>query len=259
MDYNGSAAKKKILYGLIGRNISYSFSRPYFNSKFKAEGLNDQEYVNFDLSDIREIRSLLKRSDILGLNVTIPYKEAVIPYLDSLTDLARTVGAVNTIGFTPNGSLGHNTDVTGFSASLKPLLLAGDRKALVLGTGGASRAVVYALKGLGMEVFRVSRSHGSAEQVYSGLSQEIMDHCTVIVNTTPLGSSQFPGAKPDLPYHFLDSRHLLYDLIYKPERTPFLIEGVSRGCRVKNGLEMLEYQAEAAWTFWTNSNAENAR
>jgi shikimate dehydrogenase len=142
--------------------------------------------------------------------------------------------------------------------SIKPLLLAGDRKALVLGTGGASRAVVYSLKSLGFEVFRVSRSEKGAEHTYSGLSRHLMDSCTVIVNTTPLGSSQFPGEKPDLPYEYLDSRHLLYDLIYNPERTPFLIEGIARGCRVKNGLEMLELQAEAAWDFWTNPNAESS-
>lgn len=218
--------------------------------------MDDLEYVNFDLSDIRKVRPLLRNRDIAGLNVTIPFKQAIIPYLDSLTELARTVGAVNTIGFTPNGSVGHNTDVAGFRDSLKPLLLAGDRHALVLGTGGASRAVLYTLRSLGMEVFPVSRSHKDARLTYSDLSRELMDRCTVIVNTTPLGSSQFPGDKPDLPYEYLNSRHLLYDLIYNPERTPFLIEGISRGCRVKNGLEMLEYQAEAAWEFWTDPNAE---
>ncbi|MBC2839197.1 shikimate dehydrogenase [Robiginitalea sp. SC105] len=243
-------------YGLIGRNISYSFSRGFFREKFQKLGLDDHSYENFDLDAIGDFPGLLRENpDLRGLNVTIPYKQAVMPYLGRIDPEAARIGAVNTICFRDGTTSGHNTDVTGFRESLRPLLRSGDHSALILGTGGASRAVAYALDQLGIGYRYVSRNPSGERLGYHQLDASILAGVQVIVNCTPLGTHPEIEKHPDLPYDALGPAHLLYDLIYNPERTEFLSRGLSRGTRIKNGLEMLQIQAEHAWKLWTATGA----
>ena len=240
-------------FGLLGKQISYSFSRAYFSDKFEKLNLVDCSYENFDLESISELEDLLKeRSDLAGLNVTIPYKEAVIPFLDELDPEAAEIGAVNTIKFLESGGLkGYNTDCYGFEASLKPHLNSKPKKALILGTGGASKAIDYVLKKLGMSTLFVSRNPQGRNQIgYHELSSELLDDSKIIVNCTPLGTFPNVDQKPNIPYQYLNENHLLYDLIYNPEKTAFLKEGEEKGAQIKNGLEMLIGQAEEAWRIW---------
>ena len=244
--------KKEKRFGLVGRNISYSFSKGYFKEKFKKLNLPNHSYENFDLSDISEFKNLVEHNHLSGLNVTIPYKEAVIPYLNGLSKTAQQIGAVNTIAFTSDGLVGHNTDAYGFEHSLRPLLLPHHKKALILGTGGASKAVAFALKKLGLETTYVSRTEQENILTYQALESDILTAYTVIVNCTPLGTHPNIDEKPDFPYGLLTENHLLYDLIYNPEKTSFLKEGEKQGATIKNGLEMLRLQAEKAWEIWTS-------
>lgn len=241
-------------FGLVGKNIAYSFSRGYFADKFEQLGLKDHSYENFDLPTIDGFAELLKENpDLKGLNVTIPYKQAVIPYLDSLHPEAEAIGAVNTIAFPGGKRIGYNTDVTGFRDSLRPLLTPGDRRALILGTGGASKAVSHALEGLGISFSYVSRSPATGQLGYKALDDPaILERVSVLVNCTPLGTHPNTDACPPIPYELLGARHLLYDLVYNPPLSRFLREGLQRGTRIKNGLEMLERQAEAAWGIWNS-------
>ena len=243
---------KENRYGLVGKHIAYSFSQGYFSSKFKMLGLADCSYENFDLSDISEFKALLSKANLKGLNVTIPYKEAVLPFLDKLDDKAESIGAVNTIAFTKEGLIGHNTDAYGFKMSLLPLLTESHKKALVLGTGGASKAIHYVLNELNIESTAVSRSQIDEGYSYSQLTSEIVASHTLIINCTPLGTHPNIDDKPDIPYRHLTSQHLLYDLIYNPSKTAFLKEGEKIGCTIKNGLEMLELQAEKSWEIWNS-------
>ncbi len=238
-------------FGLVGKNISYSFSRGYFAEKFRDLGLEDHSYENFDLQQISEFPDLIAQMpELAGLNVTIPYKEAVMPFLDRIDEAARRIGAVNTIRVGPDGLEGFNTDLIGFRESLKPLLLPQDRSALILGTGGASKAVAYALGELGISFTYVSRNPGEGRLAYGELNADIMDTCQILVNCTPLGTFPDTDRAPLLPYDLLGPSHLLYDLIYNPPLTAFLKEGQQRGCRIKNGLEMLQIQADRAWELW---------
>ena len=238
-------------YGLIGKNIDYSFSRTYFNKKFLS-GKIEATYRNFDLADISEFPKLLKETgDIKGFNVTIPYKEAILPYLDEIEDTAREIGAVNTIKIGKSGNLiGYNTDFYGFTEALKPCLKAHHTKALILGTGGASKAVSYALQKLGIEFGYVSRSKSSSNLIYSELSPAIMEKYNLIINCTPLGT--FPNLKqyPPIPTQFLNSKHLVFDLIYNPSHTKLMKLALNQNAKVTNGLAMLEFQAEKAWEIW---------
>ncbi|WP_211224619.1 shikimate dehydrogenase family protein [Salinimicrobium xinjiangense] len=238
-------------FGLIGRNISYSFSRKYFSEKFAAEGIA-ATYENFDLQEITEFPEVLqKHENLKGLNVTIPYKEAIIPFLDTLDKTAAEIGAVNTIKIEEDGSLtGFNTDYFGFMESIKAFLKPHHQKALILGTGGASKAVNYALKTLNLQTTFVSRTASKNAILYTDLSEEIMEEYTVIVNTTPLGT--FPGVEdyPDLPVEYLKSKHLVFDLIYNPPKTSLLQLAEARGAKVLNGEKMLVLQAEKAWEIW---------
>ncbi|MEN8799517.1 MAG: shikimate dehydrogenase [Flavobacteriaceae bacterium] len=244
---------KKHRYGLVGKNIAYSFSRSYFTNKFQREGLEDYDYVNFDLENIDEFPLLLQSNKRLrGLNVTIPYKEAIIPYLDEIEPQAAEIGAVNTIEFSSRGLKGHNTDVYGFKESISGMLGPGDQHALILGTGGASKAIAYVLGQLGIEYRLVSRSPADGQLSYQDLGKEIMSASTLIVNCTPLGTFPDIQQKPALPYSLINHRHLLYDLIYNPTKTLFLKEGEQRGARILNGLRMLELQAEKSWEIWNN-------
>lgn len=244
--------KKEKRFGLVGKDISYSFSKGYFEKKFKQLDLRDHSYENFDLADISGFKSLVEQCNLSGLNVTIPYKEAVIPYLDAIGETAQEIGAVNTIAFTENGLIGHNTDAYGFEHSIRPLLQPHHTNALIMGTGGASKAIAFVLKKLGLGVTFVSRTEKEGMLTYQALDGDVLKEHTVIVNCTPLGTHPNIDEKPDLPYGFLTDKHLLYDLIYNPEKTSFLQEGEKQGATIKNGLEMLRLQAEKAWEIWTS-------
>ena len=241
---------KKNRYGLVGRNIPYSFSRTYFTQKFKDMGLEDHSYENFDLQEISELRAVLVQDNIKGLNVTIPYKEAVIPYLDALDPKAAEIGAVNTIKLGADGLWGHNTDAHGFQKSMEALVEPHHTKALILGTGGASKAVRYVLEHMGIDPHFVSRTPRPGGYTYGDLDREVMEQHTLIVNCTPLGTYPKVGDRPDIPYGHLGKRHLLFDLIYNPEKTTFLALGEAQGARIGNGLDMLRWQAEKAWEIW---------
>jgi shikimate dehydrogenase len=239
-------------FGLIGKNISYSFSPGYFREKFLRMGLADCRYDIFDLGEIGEFPALVSRyPDLEGLNVTIPYKEAVIPYLQELEPTAAAIGAVNTIRVTPGGLKGFNTDVVGFRDSLRPLLRESDSAALILGTGGASKAVAHALGELGIPLRFVSRDPGPGQLSYEALGAAMLREFPIIINCTPLGTYPAVSGAPAIPYAAITPAHLLYDLIYNPEQTKFLRRGAQQGARTKNGLEMLRLQAEASWELWS--------
>ena len=242
-------------YGLLGYPLGHSFSRNYFNQKFEAEKI-DAEYLNFEIPEIKEIKNVIKENpELNGLNVTIPYKEQVIPYLDDLDEDARLIGAVNVIKFSKGlfGKVklkGYNSDIIGFKQSIEPLLKEHHRKALILGTGGASKAVFQGLKQLGVASTFVSRKAKEFCITYEEITPKVMEQYTVIVNTTPLGMYPNVNACPDIPYDLLTSDHLLYDLLYNPDETLFMRKGKEKGAVVKNGLEMLLLQAFAAWEIW---------
>ena len=242
-------------YGLLAYPLGHSFSRNYFNQKFEAERI-DAEYLNFEIPEIKEIKNVIKENpELNGLNVTIPYKEQVIPYLDDLDEDARLIGAVNVIKFSKGlfGKVklkGYNSDIIGFKQSIEPLLKEHHRKALILGTGGASKAVFQGLKQLGVASTFVSRKAKEYCITYEEITPKVMEQYTVIVNTTPLGMYPNVNACPDIPYDLLTSDHLLYDLLYNPDETLFMRKGKEKGAVVKNGLEMLLLQAFAAWEIW---------
>ena len=239
-------------YGLLGKNIDYSFSRAYFSEKFKLENINAR-YQNFDLENLDDFQKIIKRKDIAGLNVTIPYKELIIPHLDELNEDARQIRAVNTIKFEKNSGLtGYNTDYIGFLQSLKPHLKAQHKKALILGTGGASKAVAYAFKKLDIDFTLVSRNPKEGAASYADLTKEQIQQSKLIVNTTPLGTHPRVEEYPPLPFQFITSEHFVYDLIYNPEVTQFLKRSAQQGAKICNGHKMLELQAEKAWEIWNS-------
>jgi shikimate dehydrogenase len=238
------------VYGLIGYPLTHSFSPAYFHRKFGQLGI-DAAYESFPLSDITDFSALLQTQPALrGLNVTIPYKSAIIPYLNAVTDEAGSIGAVNCIDIRDGVLTGYNTDAGAFERSLNPLLRPHHRKALVLGTGGASLAVRYALSAVGIAWVSVSRSKKDGAIPYSSLNHALLAAHTIIINTTPLGMYPDTDQYPDIPYELLSEAHLLYDLIYNPEETGFLQKGKAQGATTKNGLEMLQLQAEASWDIW---------
>lgn len=242
------------IYGLIGHPLGHSFSKKFFNEKFKNESI-DAEYRNFDIDSIASFSAIIEEEQTLkGLNVTIPYKEQIIPYLDELSEEAQAIGAVNVIKISrQDGKVslkGYNSDVIGFTDSIRPLLNDTHRKALILGTGGASKAIRYGLKKLGIDTTFVSRTPKHGMLTYSDLSEEIMKEYTVIVNCSPVGMFPHTDECPDLPYHYMGSGHILYDLVYNPEETLFMRLGREHGAITKNGLEMLILQALASWKFW---------
>ncbi|WP_026451612.1 shikimate dehydrogenase family protein [Aequorivita capsosiphonis] len=240
-------------YGLLGRNISYSFSKKYFSEKFKRENLA-HSYENFDISSIELFPKIISEtSNLKGLNVTIPYKETVIEFLDKLDEDAEKIGAVNTIKIASNKKLiGYNTDHFGFRKSLESFLPLQKKTALILGTGGASKAVAFALKNLGFSFKFVSRTTSSETLTYSDLNQSIIEDHLLIVNCTPLGTSPNIADCPPIPYQYLTENHLLYDLIYNPAETTFLKLGKNQQSQTLNGLEMLKIQAEKAWEIWNS-------
>ncbi|GET31695.1 shikimate 5-dehydrogenase [Prolixibacter bellariivorans] len=246
----------KQTFGLIGYPLTHSFSKKFFTEKFSRERI-DSVYENFEIDNIGKLSAIIRENPTLkGLNVTIPYKQDVFSYLDEVDDAAQEIGAVNTIRVEWEGENyrlhGFNTDIIGFGDSIQPLLKAHHKKALVLGTGGASKAVVWALQKLGLSTVLVSRSpKGEGQISYSDLDKSLMTEYTVIVNTTPLGTYPKMEGAPDIPYQFINDTHLLYDLVYNPEKTLFLKKGEEQGAVIKNGLEMLHGQALAAWGIWT--------
>ncbi|PQJ77880.1 shikimate dehydrogenase family protein [Polaribacter porphyrae] len=245
--------ENKKMFGLLGKNISYSFSKGYFAKKFEELSLKNHKYVNFDLQNIESFPDIIdKISNIKGINVTIPYKQDIIKYLNTLDKTAKKIGAVNTIKFTKRGNLkGYNTDVVGFEQSIKPLLKKKHRKALILGTGGASKAIAYALKKNNIKFKFVSRNPSSKKEIsYENLDEKKLKKYTIIINCTPLGTFPDTEKYPNIPYQFITKNHLLYDLIYNPEVTTFLSKGKENGATIKNGYEMLQLQAEESWRIW---------
>ncbi|ALJ06722.1 shikimate dehydrogenase [Pseudalgibacter alginicilyticus] len=239
--------------GLLGKNISYSFSRSYFKKKFENENITDITYENFDIQNILSFPSIIKNTKGLkGMNVTIPYKEEVMPYLDKINKKAKAIGAVNTIKITKKGKLiGYNTDCYGFKKTLKPFLKPEHKKALILGTGGASKAIAYTLKELKIEYRYVSRnSVKGLNFTYNMLTEEMINDYQIIINCTPLGTFPDIDVCPDIPYKGISENHVLFDLIYNPEETKFLKLGKQQKATTINGLKMLEFQAEKSWSIW---------
>lgn len=233
-------------FGLIGYPLSHTFSPSYFAEKFKQLELIDHSYKAYPIASVEGFRHL-SLDHFVGMNVTIPYKESIMDFLNHIDPQAEEIAAVNTIHFTPDGLKGYNTDIDGFKDSVEPLL--GDiKKALILGTGGASKAVSHALKLLGVDVLFVSRSKDKLQ--YRDLDETIIAEHRLIVNTTPLGMSPLHKQQPKIPYQFIGADHLCYDLIYNPEKTLFLKSAQAQGARIKNGLQMLEIQAEKSWEIW---------
>ncbi|WP_422860430.1 shikimate dehydrogenase family protein [Flagellimonas sp. S174] len=237
-------------YGLLGKNISYSFSKGYFSKKFKALQLEEHSYENFDIQTIEEFPKILEQVNLKGLNVTIPYKESILPYLSEIDADAEQIGAVNTIKFTENGLKGFNTDAYGFQKSLEPFLKTHHSKALILGTGGASKAIRFVLNNLGLETQYVSRNKTNNVITYNQLDSGVLNEFTVIVNCTPLGTFPDVDKKPDIPYQHITDKHLLFDLVYNPEVTTFLKLGQEKGASICNGFKMLELQADRSWEIW---------
>lgn len=246
------------LYGLLGYPLGHSFSAKYFAERFAKEGI-DATYKNFEFAEVADaVAYLLQQDDLQGFNVTIPHKQAIMPYLNGLSAEAEAIGAVNVVCVKRDADgtvklLGCNSDVVGFSNSIQPLLRPKlHSKALVLGTGGASKAVMYGLRKLGVEPIYVSRTPKEGQLTYNDLTPEVMRDYKVIVNCTPLGMYPKVDACPDIPYQYLTPDHLLYDLVYNPLETLFMKRGAAQGAVVKNGLEMLHLQAEAAWVDWNS-------
>lgn len=242
-------------YGLIGYPLGHSFSQKYFTEKFDRECV-DARYDLFPLESINELPGLIHDTEgLAGFNVTIPYKQDVIQFLDEMDDQAREIGAVNVVKITRqvNGAYrlkGFNSDAYGFAESIRPMLGPSHKRALVLGSGGASKAVIFSLRRLGVEPVVVSRRPSAGMLTYAAIDKEILMNYTVIVNASPVGMSPIIDACPDIPYEFLTPRHVCFDLVYNPEETLFLQKASAAGAAVKNGLDMLHLQAEGAWKYW---------
>jgi shikimate dehydrogenase len=245
--------RDKVRFGLIGKNISYSFSRGYFTKKFSEMGLDRHSYENFDLERIDQFTDIMEQnSTIKGFNVTIPYKEQIMPFLSQIDPEAQAIGAVNTIKILGNKTVGFNTDAYGFQKSIEPYLKEHHKKALILGTGGASKAVSFVLNKLGISYKFVSRNPKSNQYNYTDLNKQVLLGHTVIINCTPLGTYPNINDKPNIPYNFITDQHLLFDLIYNPEKTAFLLAGELQGGNISNGSNMLQFQAEKSWEIWNS-------
>ena len=236
-------------FGLIGKSLGHSFSAKFFNGKFKAEQI-DADYQLFEIEDVADIDRLINEHNLEGFNVTIPYKEAIIPHLDGLTKEAHDIGAVNCVVIKNGQKIGHNTDLTGVEASLHWLDIDSMPKALILGTGGASKAVQYALKRRSIEFMVVSRTEDRGDITYNNLTPEIIAEHKLIINTTPVG--MFPDVEnaPTIDYSAISAEHRLFDLVYNPAKTQFLTRGEERGAKTMGGMLMLQTQAIASWHLW---------
>ncbi|MCE3297169.1 MAG: aroE [Crocinitomicaceae bacterium] len=239
-------------YGLIGKRLDYSFSKAFFTAYFEQNGIR-ASYHNIEIAAIEEVRAILSSGKYSGLNVTIPYKETVIPYLDELSPEAKAIGAVNTISFKNGKTIGHNTDAFGFRQSIKPFLNNKHERALVLGTGGASKAVSYVLEDIGLNVLHVSRNPKEENTFgYEEINGHMLNACKMIVNCTPVGTFPDVDDKPDLPTEFIGPDHFVVDLIYNPEKTRLLREAEAKGAIILNGHSMLKEQALKAWETWNS-------
>mgnify|MGYP002625494417 CR=1 FL=1 len=241
-------------YGLIGKPLGHSFSQKYFTEKFQTENI-DARYDLYPLNNIEEVTELINNTpNLVGFNVTIPYKQQILPYLNALDDEAANVGAVNVVEISRTNSgiylKGYNSDIYGFYNSIKPLLKPWHTNALILGTGGASKAVSAMLRKLNIEFTFVSRTAKDGQLTYNDLTPEVMNEHKVIVNCSPLGTYPNTDTCPDIPYQLITPQHLAYDLVYNPKLTLFLSKAQQQGATIKNGLEMLHLQAEAAWKYW---------
>ena len=237
-------------FGLIGKTLDHSFSKTFFTEYFEKNGI-DATYTNFPLAQIEEFKPLVQAENLSGLNVTIPYKESVIPFLDELSEEAKTIGAVNTIQFKNGKLIGHNTDAYGFHQSIKPFLTNRHERALTLGTGGASKAVAYVFKSLGIDVITISRNpEGNKQFNYNDINEHMLKACKVIVNCTPVGTSPNINDFPSIPFEFLTEDHLVVDLIYNPSETTFLYKAKENKATILNGYAMLQQQALKAWEIW---------
>lgn len=244
------AGKEKLL-GLIGNSLQHSLSPKLFKDIFEKEGRSDFSYHLYPLLSISEFPELIKKeSNLIGLNVTIPYKTSVIPYLDELSVEAKEIGAVNTIVISNGKTKGYNTDVTGFKKSISPLLSNEKNKAIILGNGGASKAAAYVFKELGIPYIIVARNPKQNEISFEMLTDDLISGSSIIVNTTPLGMFPDLNSCPSINYENLSSKHLLFDMVYNPEQTVFLQRGKEKGATCMNGFEMLKEQAWAAWEIW---------
>lgn len=243
------------LYGLIGHPLAHSFSATYFAEKFNEQNITHCEYRNFDIPSIELFSDLVEAHlDLRGLNVTIPYKESIIPFLDELDPEAKLIGAVNCIKILENGrKIGYNTDAYGFYHSIKPFLENKSERALILGTGGSSKAVAYVLQKLGVQVFFASTNPSKSNHVsYGDITADTIKHFPLIINTTPLGTFPNVETAPELPYEALTDKHFLFDLTYNPEETVFLKKGKEAGAETSNGKLMLQLQAEKSWSIWNS-------
>jgi shikimate dehydrogenase len=236
-------------YGLIGENLSHSFSQQYFQKKFSKERIKDCQYLNFEINDISCLRELIQKKNIKGLNITIPFKEKVIPILDELTEDAKEIGAVNTIQINGNKLIGHNTDIFGFEESITPLLN-GRNNAIILGNGGASKAIAFVFYKRDINFSIFSRN---LMLKFADITEEVIQKNDIIINTTPLGMYPNADTFADLPYNAINTKHLLYDLVYNPEESQFLKKGMAKGAQIKNGKQMLYLQAEKSWKIWNLS------
>jgi shikimate dehydrogenase len=243
-------------YGLIGFPLGHSFSGKYFREKFQRESIEDCQYSLFEISSVASLPQILKDPDLRGLNVTIPYKESVIPFLHKKDPVVEQTGACNCIDINRGVLTGYNTDVIGFEVSLSEKLTDRDKRALVLGTGGSAKAVAWVLQKMGIEFLCVSRKKTDLPQQisYKDLDEKIMQTHTLVINSTPLGMFPETETCPEIPYEFIGPEHYLFDLVYNPEKTVFLKKGESAGARIKNGSDMLSIQAEASWTIWNSSS-----
>ncbi len=240
-------------YGLIGKKISYSFSKTYFTKKFLKNNLKNYNYINFDIDSVNELSDILKAKNLRGLNITIPYKEKVMKFIDRIDEDAKYIGAVNTIKINYDNTLvGYNTDYIGFIRSIKPYIKSNHKKALILGTGGASKAIVYGLNKLSISSTKVSRKKINGDIIYNELNKKIILDHQIIINCTPIGTYPDIENYPKIPFKYLTNEHICYDLIYNPNETTFLKKSKKMGAEIINGLKMLEIQAEESWKIWNS-------
>lgn len=243
------------IYGLIGHSLGHSFSQKYFSEKFERQNIESCQYLNFEIKDLQKaIPDLKKNQALKGLNVTIPYKTEIIPFLDELTDVCRKINACNCIKIKDGKWIGFNTDIMGFEKSFAPFLKPYHKKALILGTGGASNAVAFVLKKLNIDFLKVSRkkNQDSSIIIYDEINEEIMKEFQIVINTTPVGTSPNMDVYPKIPYEFINVHHYFFDLIYNPAQTLFLSLAEKQGAFIKNGDKMLSIQAEESWKIWND-------
>ncbi|RUA32518.1 MAG: shikimate dehydrogenase [Bacteroidetes bacterium] len=241
-------------YGLIGKTLTHSFSEKYFTEKFKKEGINDATYQLFELDDISKIKEFVAdKPDLRGFNITIPYKESIIPYLDEMTEVVEEIGACNCVKIEDGKLIGYNTDVDGFMPTFLAVMEMHHDSAIVLGNGGAAKAVIYSLEQWSLDPLVVARNPKNENELpWNELTEEMVNQHKIIINTTPVGMYPKVNEYPDIPYEGIDRFHLVYDLIYNPEKTIFLEKAEKQDAVIKNGLEMLEQQADTAWIIWNS-------